>query len=179
MLRICYRTIPREHNATTLPHSSSGRQHYLCKIADGRQQTTCAEYNATTLPHSSSGRKHHLCARGVSSLCCGELLASEPVIICHPTIPHFSLFLLFCRFGCACPSMRKHEDLCNSNNLDNNPSLYIHVQRGSLSTSISSVFCAKIRYDRQKTTCGDQNTTTDRTMCACRIISLRRRVALS
>ena len=83
----------RAHNATTLPHSSSGRLHYLCKIADHRQQTTCGEHNATTLPHSSSGRQHHLCARGVSSLCCGELLVSEPVIF-HPIIPHVSAVLL-------------------------------------------------------------------------------------
>ena len=73
------------------------------------QQTTCGEHNATTLSHSSSGRQHHLCARAVSSLCCGELLVSEPVI---------------CHFK----------------------------------------------------TCGEQNAT-GRTMCACRILSIRRRVA--
>ena len=76
-----------------LPHSSSGRQHISCKIADDRQQTTCEEHNATTLPHSSSGRQYHLCARGESSLCCGELLVSERVVICHPTIPHVSAVL--------------------------------------------------------------------------------------
>ena len=70
----------------------SGGQHHLCKIEDDRQQTTCGEHNGTTLPHSSSGRQHHLCAHGVSSLCCGELLVSEPVI-CHPTIPHVSVVL--------------------------------------------------------------------------------------
>ena len=43
----------------------------------------------------SSGRQHHLCARGASSLCCGELLVSEPVI-CHPTIPHVSAALPLC-----------------------------------------------------------------------------------
>ena len=61
-------------------------------IADDGQQTTCGEHNATTLPRSSSGRWHHLCALGVSSLCCGELLVSEPVKICHPTI-HVSAVL--------------------------------------------------------------------------------------
>ena len=80
-----------ETHATTLPHSSSGRQHHLCKTADDTQQT-CGEHNATTLPHSSSGRQHHLCARDMSSLCCGELLVSEPVI-CHPNIPHVSAVL--------------------------------------------------------------------------------------
>ena len=88
-------TVPYQENTTlqTLPHSSGGRQHYLCKIADDIQQTTCGEHNATTLLHSSSGRWHHLCALGMSSLYCGELLVSEPVIICHPTIPHVSAVL--------------------------------------------------------------------------------------
>ena len=40
----------------------------------------------------SNSRQHHVCARDVSSLCCDELLESEPVIY-HPTIPHFSAVL--------------------------------------------------------------------------------------
>ena len=53
-----YDTVPYQESTTlqTLPHSSSDRQHYLCKIADDRQQTTCGEHNATTLLHSISGR---------------------------------------------------------------------------------------------------------------------------
>ena len=54
--------------------------------------------------------------------------------------------------------------LCNSNNLDTIPSVYIYVQRGSSLTSISSVVFAKIADGRQQTTCGEQNAT-GRTMC--------------
>ena len=38
---------------------------------------------------------------------------------CHNLSPHhtsYRTFLLCCRSGCACLSMRKHRDLCNSNN---------------------------------------------------------------
>ena len=51
-------TVPYQEITTlqTLPLSGSGGQHYLCKIADDRQQTRCGEHNATTLLHSSSGR---------------------------------------------------------------------------------------------------------------------------
>ena len=72
--------------------------------------------------------------------------------------------------------MRKHRNLCNSNSVDTNPSLHFYVHRGSFLTRMFSVFFAKIADDRQQTTCGEQNAT-DRTMCACRILSLRRRVA--
>ena len=64
-----------------------------------------------------------------------------------------------------------------------NPSLHVYVHRGSFLASFSSVFFAKIADDRQQqqTTCGEQNATTvrGRTMCACRILSLRRRVAFA
>ena len=79
--------------------------------------------------------------------------------------------------GCACPSMRKHRDLCNSNNLDTNPSLYIYVHREAVFNEyFFCSFSAKFADDRQQATCGEQNAT-GRTMCACRILSLRRRVA--
>ena len=78
--------------------------------------------------------------------------------------PPYRMFLLCCRSGCECPSMRKHRGLCNSNNLDTNPSLYIYVHRGSSLTSIFSVVFAKIADGRQQTTCGEQNAT-ERTMC--------------
>ena len=78
--------------------------------------------------------------------------------------PPYHTFLLCCRSGCTCPSMRKHRDLRNSNNIDANPSLYIYVHRGSSLTSIFSVFFAKIADGKQQTTCGEQNAT-GRTMC--------------
>ena len=66
----------------------------FANTTDDRHQTTRGEHDATctTLPHSSS-RIHHVRARGVSSLCCGELLLSEPVI-CLP--PPYRILLL-CR----------------------------------------------------------------------------------
>ena len=55
--------------------------------------------------------------------------------------PPYHTFLLCCRCGCACPSMRKHSDLYNNRSLDTNPSFYIYVHRGSFLTSNFSVFC--------------------------------------
>ena len=83
------------------------------------QQTTCREHNATTLSHSSSGRQHHLFALGVSSLCCGELLVSEPVIIRHPSI-------LSTRFCCSTHTYTGIYK--NSNNLDTNQPILIHLR---------------------------------------------------
>ena len=98
-------------------------------LTDARHQTTCGKHNATctTLPHSSS-RMHHVRARGGSSLSCGELLLSEPVI-CQPTIPHLSTELLL--RGCAHSSRnfaRKYRDLWNCN-LDTNQCLHFSPQR--------------------------------------------------
>ena len=81
-----------------------------------------------TLQHSSN-RIHHVRARGVSSLGCGELLLSEPVI-CHPTIPHISVLLPLREradwsrnFG-----RMSYRDLWNSN-LDANQSFHFSPQR--------------------------------------------------
>ena len=81
---------------------------------------------------------------------------SEPVIICHPTIPHVSAVLpLWVRVSID------PWDLCNRNNLDTNPSLYIYVHGGSSLTSIFLWFLRRSRMadGRQQTTCGEQNTT--------------------
>ena len=99
------------------------------------------------------------------------------------TSPYHTFFLCW-RSGCACPSMRKHRHLCNSTTLVTNPSLHIYVILTHLRpqrhffNDFSSVVFAKIADDRQQTTYGEQNAT-GRTVCACRILSLRRRVALS
>ena len=95
---------------------------------DDRNQTTCGQHNATctTLPHSSS-RIHHVRARGVSSLCCGELLSSKPVI-CHPTIPHLSAVLpLRGRADWSRNFERKYRNL--RINLDTKQSLQFSQQR--------------------------------------------------
>ena len=93
--------------------------------------------------------------------------------VCHLS-PHHTTRFCCAAAGCTCPSMRKHGDLCNSNNLDTKPSLYIYVHRGRFFTSIFSDCFAKIADDRQQTTSGEQNATV-RTMCACRIPPVRRR----
>ena len=69
---------------------------------DDRHQTIWGKHNATctTLPHSGSSRMHHVRALGESSLCCGELLLSAPVI-CHSTIPHISAVC------CCCVGVRR------------------------------------------------------------------------
>ena len=54
--------------------------------------------------------------------------------------PPYHTFLLCWRSGCACPSMRKHRDLCNSTTLDTNPSLHIYVHRGSSLTTFLLLF---------------------------------------
>ena len=60
-------------------------------------------------------------AHSVSSLCFGEMLVSEPVITCHPTIPHVSAVLpLWVRVSIDADT---YKDLRNSNNLDTNTSL--------------------------------------------------------
>ena len=89
---LVYDIVPYQESTTLQPCTAAAVGNTIYVIADDRQQTACREKSATTLPHSSSGSQHHLCARGVSSLCCGELLVSEPVI-CHPTISHVSAVL--------------------------------------------------------------------------------------
>ena len=42
--------------------------------------------------------------------------------------PPYHTFLLCCRSGCACPPMRKHRDLCNSNTLDTNQPILTHLR---------------------------------------------------
>ena len=112
--------------------------------------------------------------RGVSSLCCGELLVSSLSFVTPP----YHTFLLLCAAALGARVHRRgniDRGHCNSNHLDTNPSLYIDAHRGSFFTSFFPVFFAKIADDRQQTTCEEPNAT-DRTMCACRIFSLRRRV---
>ena len=74
------------------------------------------------------------------------------------TLPYHT-FLLCCRSGCACPSMREHRNLCSSIDLDTNPSLHIYVHTGSFLRSFFPIFLAKIADDRQRTTCREQNAT--------------------
>ena len=89
---------------------------------DDRHQTIRGQHNATctTLPHSSSGRIHHVHARGESSLCCGDLLLSEPVIY-HSTIPHLSA--VCCRCGVLRPCRPAAVQRPRSSSLQ----LYAHV----------------------------------------------------
>ena len=93
---------------------------------------------------------------------------------CHNLSPYHT-FLLCCRSGYACPSIRKHRDLCNSDNLDTNPSLYIYVHRGSSLTDIVSVDFAKIADGRQRAE--SKILQVGPCVCACGILSLRRRGA--
>ena len=120
------------------------------QMTDSRQHAEST--NATTLPHR---RQHHLCARGVSSLCCGELLVSKPVI-CPSTIPHVSSVLpLWVRVSIdRCGNIGNFK---NSNNLDTNQPILAHSrpQREALfNESLFFFFVAKIADDRQQqTTC--------------------------
>ena len=80
--------------------------------------------------------------------------------------PPYHMLLLCCRSGCACPSMRKHRDL------------HLRPQR-QFFTSIFPVFFCE---DRRRQTAADnmhkaKRYYRGRNMCACRILSLRRRVA--
>ena len=99
-------------------------------------------------------------------MCAWRVLAMLRRVACVGACHNLSrTFLLCCRSGCACPSMRKHRDLCNSNNLDTSPSLYIYVHGGSSLTSIFPVSLRRSQIDgRLQTTCGEQ-TATGRTMC--------------
>ena len=113
----------------------------------------------------------------MSSLCCGELLVSEPVIYLSP---HHTT-----RFFCCAAALGVRVHRCgnigtfkNSNYLDTNQPNLTHLRPPR---QFFNAFFAKIADDRQQqTTCGEQNVTTvyrGRTMCACRILSLRWRVA--
>ena len=74
-------------------------------MTDSRQHAESTTPH-TTLPHSSSSRQHHVCVRSVSSLCCGELLVSEPVIY-HRTIARVSAVLPLCVRVSTVPSLRE------------------------------------------------------------------------
>ena len=120
-----YDTVPYQESTTlqTLPHSSSGGQHYFIKNISRTSAVSSTNFRSILIfascvvcvyvrSQSTDSRQDvesstlqpcctaavvgdtiYLCALGVSSLCCGELLVSEPVIICHPTIPHVSAVL--------------------------------------------------------------------------------------
>ena len=122
----------------------------------------------TTLPHSSSGRRNTTYVR----VACTRYAAASCVGACHLS-PHHTTRFCCAADRCACPSMRKHRDLCNSSGFDTNPSLYINVHRSSFLTSVFSDLFAKIADYRQQITCGERNATG---MWAYRILSLRRRV---
>ena len=100
-------------------------------------------------------------------MCAWRVLAMLRRVACVGACHNLSrTFLLCCRSGCACPSMRKHRDLCNSNNLDTSPSLYIYVHGGSSLTSIFPVSLRRSQIDgRLQTTCGVQKNATRSTMC--------------
>ena len=76
---------------------------------------------------------------------------------CHLS-PQRATRFCFAAAGCACPSMLKHREICNSN-LGTNPSLHLRP-RGFFLTRHFSFFFAKIADDRQQTTCGEHNATT-------------------
>ena len=61
---------------------------------------------------------------------------------CHLS-PHHTTRFCCAAAGCACPSMRKHRDLCDGNIVDTNPSLHIYVHRGSFLTSIFLSFLGR------------------------------------
>ena len=82
----------------------------LAKIADDRQQTTRGEHNATTLPHSSSRRQHYLCTWRVLAM-----LQRVACVGVYRLSPHHATRFCCAAAGCACPWMRKHRELCNSN----------------------------------------------------------------
>ena len=96
---------------------------------------------------------------------------------CHLS-PHHTTRFCSAAAGCACPSTRKHRDLCNSN-LDTNTSLHLRPH-GRFFNEYVSVFCffAKIADDRrQHTTVRRAKRYRGRTMCACRTLSIMRRIA--
>ena len=103
------------------------------------------------------------------------LRRSACVGACH--LPPRPTTSFFCdAAGCACPSTRNVGTfVIVIVQIRTHP--YINVHRGSFLTSIFSVFFfRKIADDRQQTTCREHDPT-GRTMCACRILSFRRRVA--
>ena len=105
MLVSLYDIVPYQESTTlqTLPHSSSGRQHYLCKIADDRQRTTCMwraqRYNPAAQWYNPAAQQQRqvipfMCGWRVLAMLRRVACVSEPVTICHPTIPHVSAVLL-------------------------------------------------------------------------------------
>ena len=139
--------------------AGGGTIYVRSQMTDSRQHAESTTLQPCRTAAAVGGTIHVrlACPRYASTSClCRSLL--------YFFTPPYHAFLLCCRSGCACPSMRKHGDLCKSNNLDTNPSLYIYVRKGSALTSIFSVVFAKIADARQQTRCGEQNAT-GRTMC--------------
>ena len=104
--------------------------------------TTQQQHNPQS---TASQQQHHVCARGVSTLCRGELLLLEPAI-CHPTIPHISAMLRLRarghrlrRFG------RNYGGLLNYN-VHIKPSLHLRPQRQFFFVMLSEICCPHHRW---------------------------------
>ena len=170
---IPYHTKRAQRYIQTLPHSSSGGQHYVrSQMADSRQHVASRTlqpcYTAAAVGDTIYVRL--ACPRYAAASCLCRSL-------CQNLSPPYRTFLLCCRSGCACPSMRKHRDLCNSNNLHANPSLYIYVHGGSSSTRIVSVFLRRSQMANSRQRAESKTLQVGPCACACCILSLRPRVA--
>ena len=172
---IPYHTLPREHDAIYKLYPTAAAVGNTINVRSQmiRQQTV----ESTTLQPCCT-------AAAVGDTIYVRLACpcyAEASCLCRSlsqfVTPPYRTFLLCCRSGCACPSMRKHRDLCNSNNLDTNPSLYIHVHRGSSLTSIVSVFLRKSQMADSRQRAESKTLQVGPCACACCILSLRRRVA--
>ena len=113
----------------------------------------------------------------MSSLCCGELVAC--VGACYNLTPHHTT-----RFCCAAAlGARVHRCgnigtfLCNSNNLDTNPSLYIYVHRGSSLREFFLWFSRRSQMADSRQHAESKTLQVGPCVCVCFILSLRRRVA--